>query len=133
MCVYLAQLKIKIKTKKKKQQNKILLLKMELKKERTIQLTESFLSSFFSVPPEPVFLSCCSLSRCFFDFLFFFFIFGSDGGFSSGSDSLSLSLELKQGIIQRIKYGSLFPRKAYRCMLTFHIVAKSSHFPDVNI
>ena len=60
------------------------------------QLTESFLSSFFSEPPDPPFLSCCSLSLCFFDFRFFFFIFGSDGAFISGSDSLSLSLELNR-------------------------------------
>lgn len=52
-------------------------------------------SDFFSVPPDPPFLSWCSLSRCFFDLRFFFFGLGSTA-FISGSDSLSLSLELQK-------------------------------------
>ena len=61
-----------------------------------VLLTLFLRSSFLSEPPDPPFLSCCSLSRCFFDFRFFFFCFGSGGGFISGSDSESESLELQK-------------------------------------
>ena len=79
-------------------------------------LTLSFLSSFLSEPPEPPFLSCCSLSRCFLDLRFFFLALGSGAGFSSGSDSESESLELQNNQIS-YNYASEYKTTKYHIII----------------